>query len=385
MGRVHSRAYRAVPVAYPELEVRPRLLVAADTSAERRDYARDVLGYTAVTADWRDVLADPAVEVVSICAPNYLHAQTAIAAAHAGRSFWIEKPAGRSAAETEAIAQAAAAAGVTTTVGFNYRLAPAVEHARQLVVDGALGRVTNVRGAFFADYSSDPDGALTWRFVRSLAGSGVLGDLMGHLVDLVRHVVGPVTDVCALTSTVYDERPEPPQGAASHFAVAAGGPRRHVENEDYAAMLVRFAGGAAGTLEASRVAIGRRASYGLEVYGTQGSLGWNFERMNELDVALRSQGEHVGFTPVMAAPGWGDFGRFQPGAGTSMGYDDLKVIEAARFLAAVVGGPAQGSTIGDAVAANRVLDAAERSATSGAWQAVAAAAGSVAANQGARA
>lgn len=372
MGAVHTRAYRDLPLVYPDLGIRPRLVHAADSSEERAAHARDVLGYERASTDYRDVLADPEVEVVSICAPNFLHAEMAIAAAAAGKHVWIEKPAGRGAAETQAIADAAHAAGVVTSVGFNYRNAPAIEHARAIVAAGDLGRITNVRGAFFADYSSEPNGALSWRFTRALAGSGVLGDLMGHLIDLVHHLLGPVAEVTALTSTVYAERPKLAMGQATHFAVVEGGELGPVENEDHAAVLVRLAddavaSGAVGTLEASRVAVGPRASYALEIYGTEGSLRWDFERMNELEVAIGRSGPHVGYTRVMAGPGFGEFDRFQPGAGTGMGYDDLKVVEARKFLEAVAGGPAVQASIDDAVAANRVVDAAERSAASREW------------------
>ena len=375
MGKLHSRAYQALPVVYPELGIRTRLVQAADTALDRVDYARNVLGYERGTADYRVVLADPEVDVVSICAPNFLHAEIGIAAAKAGKAFWIEKPVGRNATETESVAAAAVEAGVVTSIGFNYRHAPAVEHAKKLVAEGTLGRITNVRGTFFADYSAEPNGALSWRFVRSLAGSGVLGDLMGHLIDLMHYLLGPIEEVTAITKTVYTERPELPMGTGTHFAVIENGTLKPVENEDYAALLVRFssnaqAPGAIGTLEASRVAVGPRAHYGFEIYGTEGSISWNFERMNELQLAVGRKGPHVGYTTVYAGADFGDFSHFQPGAGTAMGYDDLKVIEAKKFLVAYTGGSAENSNIHDAVAAARVVTAAEKSAGTGAWQRV---------------
>jgi predicted dehydrogenase len=169
MGRLHSRAYRAVRDHYPELPATVELVSAADTDAGVRRSAEEVLGYRRTTADYREVLADPEVDVVSICAPNFLHREVALAAAAAGKPFWIEKPMGRSAAESSDIARAAAAAGVVTSVGFNYRHAPAVARARELVRSGAIGTVTNVRVSLLADYSADPLGALTWRFVRERA------------------------------------------------------------------------------------------------------------------------------------------------------------------------------------------------------------------------
>lgn len=384
MGKLHSRAYQSLPVIYPELGIKTRLVHAADTAPDRLDYATSVLGYEKGTLDYREVLADPDVEVVSICAPNFLHAEMGIAAAKAGKAFWIEKPVGRNAAETESVAAAADEAGVVTSIGFNYRHVPAVEHAKKLIAEGALGRVTNIRGTVFADYSADPNGALSWRFVRSLAGSGVLGDLMGHLADLMHYLLGPIAEVTAITKTVYTERPELPMGTGTHFTVIENGTLKPVENEDYAGLLLRFSldaqgAGAVGTLEASRVAVGPRAHYGFEIYGTEGSLSWNFERMNELRLALGRSGPHIGYSNVYAGVEFGEFGHFQPGAGTPMGYDDLKVIEAKKFLLAYTGGVAENSNIHDAVAAARVVAAAEKSAASGTWQHVERASGTTAA------
>ena len=375
MGKVHSRAYQSIPVVYPELGITPKLIIAADTSLERIEYAKNVLGYAEGTQDYREVLAREDVDVVSICAPNFLHAEIGIAAAQAGKAFWIEKPVGRGAADTKSVQDAALKAGVVSSIGFNYRHAPAIEYAKELIASGKLGRITNFRGTFFADYSSEPKGALSWRFTRELAGSGVLGDLMGHLVDLVHYVIGPVAEVSALTETVYAERPIAQMGSGTHFDIIEDGEMGPVENEDYAAMLVRLsnkaiADGAIGTLEASRVTVGKRASYNLEIYGTEGSLSWDFERMNELHLALDRTGAHVGYQRIMAGPQFGDFSHFQPGAGTSMGYDDLKVIEAKKFLQAFVGTARDNSNINDAYAAALVCDAAEQSVATKAWVSV---------------
>lgn len=372
MGKVHSRAYQSVPIVYPELGIKPRLIIAADTAQDRADYAVEVLGFERSTLDYNDVLNDPEVDVVSICAPNFLHAEIGIAAAKAGKAFWIEKPVGRGVEETESVQAEAEKTNVTSTIGFNYRNAPAVEHIKTLVADGSLGRITNVHGRMFADYSSEPNGALSWRFIRGLAGSGVLGDLMGHLIDLMHYVAGPITEVNGMTKTVYTERPVAQMGQGTHFDVIEGGEMKPVENEDYAAMMVKFgdtaeAAGAMGTLEASRVAVGPRASYCIEIYGTEGSVKWDFENMNEIQLAIGRSGLHLGYQRVMVAPGFGDFSHFQPGAGTGMGYDDLKVIEAKKFLESFAGGPQLNCNINDAVASARVVSAAEKSAESGAW------------------
>lgn len=375
MGKVHARAYQAIPVVYPELGIRPELIIAADTVEERGDYARTVLGFRESTTDYHDVINHPEVEVISVCAPNFLHAEIGIAVAAAGKALWIEKPVGRNATDTAALHKVVHDNDVVTSIGFNYRHVPAIEYVRELIADGKLGRITNVRGVFFADYSADPRGVLSWRFVRNLAGSGVLGDLLGHLSDLFAYTVGAISDVSAKTSIIHTERPEP-SGAGTHFDVGGDGPTKSVENEDYAALLVQFgpdsmAPGAIGTLEASRVSIGNRARYEIEIFGTEGSVRWNFERLNELDIALGRHEPLVGYQRVMAGSGFGDFSHFQPGAGTSMGYDDLKIIEARKFLDAVVNGTSHNSNINDALLAARVNDAAEESHSTNSWVTVA--------------
>jgi predicted dehydrogenase len=384
MGIVHSKAYQQLPRVYPELGVAPRFVIAADPSEERQQYAKDVLGYESATGDYHEVINHPDVEIVSICAPNFLHAEIGRAAAAAGKTFWIEKPVGRNLADTASVQEIANAGNVLSSIGFNYRHVPAIEHAKAIIARGELGTITNFRGSFFADYSADPKGALSWRFKREFAGSGVLGDLMGHLVDLIHYTLGPIDKVSALTKTVITERPELPMGSATHFAVIENGQMLPVENEDYVGMLVQIghngvANSAIGTLEASRVSVGPRASYNIEIYGTNGSLKWDFERMNEIHVAIGTSGEHKGYTRVMASPGQGDFGKFQPGAGTGMGYDDLKTVEAKKLFEAFLGGAQNNSNINDATAASKVVDAAERSAESGAWAHVSATTGTTAA------
>ncbi len=375
MGKLHSRAYEALPSVYPELKIRPRLVHAADTAADRADYARQVLGYARAGTDYRDVLADPDVDVVSICAPNMLHREIGVAAAQAGKPFWIEKPVGRDASETAAVAVAARAGGVTTSIGYNYRHVPAVERVRELIADGDLGRITNVRSVFFNSYAAEPNGALSWRFRRAEAGSGALGDLLSHVVDLMQYVVAPITEVSSLLSTVYAQRPILPMGSATHFAVIEDGELGEVENDDYVAALVRFAAGsqaagAVGTLEASRVSVGPQCGLGFEIYGTGGSAAWNFEQMNELRLCL-GRGPDQGYTTVLGNSRFGDYGRFQPGPGNSMGYDDLKVIEAKKFLVAVTGGEQRNSTIEEALADAEVIAATAASARDGAWHCVA--------------
>jgi predicted dehydrogenase len=367
MGKLHSRSYDRVNYHYPELGLRPRLVVAADVLAEQRDFARTALGYAEATDDWRDVVAHPDVQAISITAPNYLHHEIATAVAAAGKHFWIEKPVGRTIDDATAVANAADAAGIRTAVGFNYRHAPSVAHARDLITSGRLGRITHVRGRFLNDYAAEPNGALSWRFQRDRAGLGVLGDLMTHAVDLLQYLLGPITEVSALTSIMIPERPVPGDGPSTHFAVIEGGPMAPVDNEDYAAGLLRFADGPVGTVEASRVTVGPRCQIGFDIYGTEGAVAWNFERMNELEVCLGRGGADHGYRTVLAGPGHGDYARFQPGPAISMSYDDLKVVEAALFLRSIETGEQVAPGVADALTASHVVDTMARSAADGGW------------------
>lgn len=364
MGRLHSRAYLAAKHHFPELPQHAELVIAADPDPSGRAHASDALGYAETTADYRELLAHPGVDVVSICSPNFLHHQIALDTIAAGKHFWIEKPMGRGAHESREIAERAAAAGLLTSVGFNYRHAPAVAEARRIIRAGELGRITNVQVRLMADYASDPQGIFTWRYEQERAGSGVLGDLLSHGFDLAQFLVGRISSVNAMNETFIPERPLPAGTSANRFELGeVSEERRAVENEDYTAMLARFEDGAVGVFESSRVAVGPHAEYSLEVYGTGGSLRWNFERMNELLLADDARG----YRTILANPAYGEFRRFQPGPGTGMGFDDLKTIEAALFLRSVAEGRQLAPSAADGWAASEVVDAALRSAAGGAW------------------
>jgi predicted dehydrogenase len=368
MGRVHSAAYRRCRDHYPDCAGVARLVVAADDDAERARGAVDRLGYERSTGDWRDVIADPEVEAVSIATPNWLHRDVAVAAVEAGKHIWIEKPVGRMPSETAEVAAAVERAGVRSLVGFNYRHAPAVRHARALIASGAIGAVDHFRSQWIAAYAADPRGVLSWRFRADEAGLGVLGDLGSHAVDLAQLLLGPIESVTARTATIVAERPVPTV-AGTHFALAEGGPTAPVENEDVVWSIVRFANGVTGTIEVSRVAVGPQARYAFEVHGSRGAVAWDFERMNELQVYEAGDGD-AGYARVLMGPAHEPFGRFQPGPGLAMGYDDLKVIEAAQFLESVVDGEQRPPGVAEALAAAKVIAAMERSSASGLWETV---------------
>ncbi|MER8033342.1 Gfo/Idh/MocA family oxidoreductase [Streptomyces bauhiniae] len=366
MGRVHTRAYARLPHHYPRLPLRPELVTVAEEVPGLAEEAAAQYGFATDTRDWREVAADPRVRAVSITAPNFLHREIGVAMAEAGKHLWIEKPVGLSQADARAVADAAATAGVQTAVGFNYRNAPAVESARELIASGGIGRITHARVRLLSDYAAHPDGALTWRYERSRGGSGVLGDLASHGADLAYFLLGDIASLAADTAVFVPERSRPTGATAGH-TLAAGGERGPVENEDYVSCLLRFASGARGVLEACRVSVGEQNNYGFEVHGTEGAVFWDFRRMNELRVSRGGLYQDQPVSTVYVGPGDGEFAAFQPGAANAMGYDDLKVIEAYRFLRSVAEGKPYGATLADAVRAAGVLDAMAVSAESRGW------------------
>ncbi|MFG3043411.1 Gfo/Idh/MocA family protein [Streptomyces sp. NPDC048241] len=366
MGRVHTQAYARLPHHYPRLPLRPELVTVAEEVPGRAEEAAAHYGFATATCDWREVAADPRVHAVSVTAPNFLHRGIGVAMARAGKHLWIEKPVGLSGADARAVADAVAAAGVQGAVGFNYRNAPAVEAARELIASGGIGRVTHARVRLFSDYAAHPDSALTWRYERERGGSGVLGDLASHGADLAYFLLGDIASLAADTAVFVPERSRPTGATAGHTR-AAGGERGPVENEDYASCLLRFASGARGVLEACRVSVGEQNNYGFEVHGTEGAVFWDFRRLNELRVSRGGTYQDQPVSTVYVGPGDGEFGAFQPGAANAMGYDDLKVIEAYRFLRSVAEGKPYGATLADAVRAAGVLDAMTVSAADRGW------------------
>ena len=367
MGRVHTQAYARVLHHFPQLGVAPRLVAVADEVPGRAEEAADQFGFATATRDWHDVAADPDVAAVSIAAPNFLHREIGVAMAKAGKHIWIEKPVGLTTADAQAVADAVKEAGVQGAVGFNYRNAPAVAAAKDLVGGGELGTITHVRFRLFSDYAAHPQGALTWRYERERGGSGVLGDLASHGVDLARYLLGDIEALVADTAIFLPERARATGATAGHTR-SAGGELGPVENEDYVSALLRFASGARGVLEASRVSVGEQNNYGFEIHGTKGAVFWDFRRMNELGVSLGEAYQDQSVSTVYVGPSHGFYGAFQPGSASSMSYDDLKVVEAYQFLRSIADGVPHGTTLDDAVRSAAALDAMARSVETGTWE-----------------
>lgn len=369
MGTVHGRSYRAVGDRFHNRGVSARLVICADDVEARAREAQARLGFEASTTDWRAVIDHPDVQAVNVASPNFLHREMALAAIEAGKHLFCEKPVGRTPEETAEVYHAARAAGLLSFVGVNYRWAPLVQYAHQLIADGKLGEITNYNGRFYVMYASDPLAQLSWRFEKEKSGTGALGDLMPHVADMAQFLAGPIVRVMGTQETFIKERPLPVPGRGTHFSTGkAGDPTGAVTNEDYAGALVQFENGARGTLEVSRTIFGPQCEMALEVYGSKGALKWNFEQMNEMELHLSDEGEHDGFVRILAGPEHPFHGRFNPGPGVGVGYEDLKTIEAYHFLKSIVDGKEGAASLTQAYAYANVLAATMRSWESGGWE-----------------
>ena len=371
MGLVHSRVHRSIPDRFPDAGFEPRLVICADDVAERATEAQRRLGFEATSTNWRDVIADSRVDVVIVTAPNCLHREMVEAACQAGKHVFCEKPVGISPQETAAIAHTAAAAGVISGVGYNYRWAPLVQYGRELIQAGTLGDITHYRGRFLVGYGSNPDSVLSWRFQREYAGTGVLGDLMSHVVDMAHMLAGSIERVVGNQRTFISSRPLATRGEGTHFSTNAEGPRGEVTNEDYVGALAGFHNGAQGTLEVCRVVNGPRCEMAFEINGTAGAMQWNFERMNELRLFVPdASGTHDGPSLIQVGPNHPSYASFYPGPANSMSYEDLKLLEAYHFLQGIATGEQGEPGLREGLAVAEVLHAIQESWTSQKWESV---------------
>ncbi len=326
MGKAHSNAYKKMPyMMYPPPAI-PRLVAVAGRNEEAVREAAQRYGYEKYYLDWREMLRDPAVQLFDNGGPNYMHAEPCIAAAEAGKHILCEKPMARSKQEAREMLDAVEKAGVKHMVGFNYRFVPAIRQAYDLIQSGRLGEIYHFRAVYLQEWITDPDFPLIWRLDKKLAGSGALGDLGAHIIDLGRFLVGEPKSVMAMTRTFIEERPLPD-----------GEGRGRVEVDDAFEAVVEFESGAVGTLEASRFCPGRKNYEVFEINGSNGSIRFNLERFNELEVFWKDgPRESQGFTNVLVTeahhPFWGNWWPH----GHIIGWEHTFVHEVEHLLSAIV-------------------------------------------------
>ncbi|MDQ0948350.1 putative dehydrogenase [Streptomyces phaeochromogenes] len=365
MGAAHSQGWRTVGRVF-DLPRQPVLAAVCGRDAGAVRAAADRLGWAAAETDWRALISREDVDVVDICTPGDSHAEIAVAALAAGKHVLCEKPLANTVEEAEAMAEAAQAAaerGQVAMVGFNYRRVPATSLARQMVAEGRLGTLRHVRVTYLQDWLVDREFPLTWRLRKETAGSGALGDLGAHIVDLAQYLAGePVVGVSALTETFVRERPLL-SGASSGLSAAGGSEVGAVTVDDAALFTGRFASGALASFEATRFATGRKNSLRIELNGEKGSLAFDLERLNELSYHDGTEpGTHAGFRRILVTEpdhpyleAW-----WPPGHG--LGYEHTFVHQARDLVHAIADGAQPLPSFADGLQVQRVLAAVEESA-----------------------
>jgi predicted dehydrogenase len=370
MGAAHSQAWRSAPRFF-DLPLRPEMTVLCGRNAAAVDAAASKLGWSEVETDWRKLLSRDDVQLVDICTPGDSHAEIAIAALEAGKHVLCEKPLANTVAEATAMAAAAAKAasnGVRSMVGFTYRRVPAIALARQLVADGKIGTVRHVRAQYLQDWIADPEAPLSWRLDKEKAGSGALGDIGAHIVDLTQYITGDrISEVSGQLETFVKERPV----AAEHSGLAgtAGAERGPVTVDDAAIFLARFGSGALGVFEATRFATGRKNSIRIEINGSAGSLAFDFEDMNLLHYYDATEDSRTaGFRRIVATEPVHPYVAAWWPPGHLLGYEHAFTHQVVDLVTAVAEGHDPLPSFADGLQVQRVLAAVEDSSNTRQWQ-----------------
>ncbi|MFD5017517.1 Gfo/Idh/MocA family protein [Paenibacillus sp. NPDC058367] len=367
MGKAHSNAYRSLPMFFPKA-LKPEMSVICGRNAEALAEAGTQLGWSDCVTDWKDLIAREDVDLIDINAPSNAHKEIALAAAKAGKHIFCEKPLALTLADSREMLQAAEDAGVTHMVGFNYRFSPAVRLAKKLVESGRLGKIYHFRAWFLQDWIIDPEFPLVWRLQKEIAGSGSHGDLGAHLIDLAHFLVGDVKEVIGMSETFIKERPL----AAEMTGLSAKGdkdaPKGKVTVDDATLFLARFDNGALGSFEATRFAAGHRSTNSFEINGSLGSVKFDFERMNELEVYLTSDTEDVqGFRRVLATDPAHEYAEAWWPPGHTIGFEHTFIHEMLELSNAIEEGRQPVPNFHDGVKCQAVLEAVERSIEQRRW------------------
>jgi predicted dehydrogenase len=364
MGAAHSQAWRTAPHFF-DLPLRPTLTVLAGRNAAAVADAAGRLGWSSTETDWRRVIERDDVDLVDVCTPGDTHAEIAIAALEAGKHVLCEKPLANTVAEAEAMAEAAARAaakGVRSMVGFTYRRVPAIAFARQLVAEGRLGQIRHVRAQYLQDWIADPSAPMSWRLEKDKAGSGALGDIGAHIVDLTQYITGQrLTGVSGMLETFVRERPLPAE--AHSLSGTAGEGTGQVTVDDAALFLGRFSGGALATFEATRFALGRKNAIRIEINGSGGSLAFDFEDMNVLHFFDGNDPAAVaGFRRIVVTEPEHPYVAAWWPAGHGLGYEHGFTHQVVDLVTAIAKDEDPAPSFADGLQVQRVLDAVERSA-----------------------
>ncbi|WP_240416070.1 Gfo/Idh/MocA family protein [Paenibacillus periandrae] len=367
MGKAHSHAYRDLHMFFPKV-AKPAMKLICGRDEQGVAQAAEQFGWDGYVTDWRDLLNNDDIDVIDINAPSNAHLEIALAAAKAGKHLFCEKPLALTLPDSREMLKAAEDAGVKHMVGFNYRFAPAVMLAKKLIDEGRLGEIYHFRAWFLQDWIVDPDFPLVWRLQKEIAGSGSHGDLGAHLIDLAHYLIGGMTEVIGMSETFIKERPEPTSMTGLSAKGSKDAPKGPVTVDDATLFMSRFANGALGSFEATRFAPGHRCTNSFEINGSKGSVKFDFERMNELQVYFTDDAEDVqGFRRVLATdPSHAYMDAWWP-AGHTIGYEHTFIHEVVELMQALEEDRQPVPNFVDGVKCQEVLEAVDRSIAERRW------------------
>ncbi|MBP2111018.1 Gfo/Idh/MocA family protein [Paenibacillus silagei] len=367
MGKAHSNAYRSLPMFFPKA-VKPHMSVICGRNEEAVTEAAAQLGWSESVTDWKELIARSDIDLVDINAPSNAHKEIALAAAAAGKHIFCEKPLALNLEDSREMLEAAEKAGIAHMIGFNYRFSPAVRLAKRLIESGRLGTIYHFRAWFLQDWILDPEFPLVWRLQKEIAGSGSHGDLGAHLIDLAHFLVGDVEEVIGMSETFVKERPLATEMTGLSAKAGKDAPHGPVTVDDATLFLARFANGALGSFEATRFAAGHRSTNSFEINGSLGSVKFDFERMNELEVYLTSDDEDVqGFRRVLATDPSHDYAEAWWPPGHTIGFEHTFIHEMLELSNAIEEGRQPEPNFNDGVKCQAVLEAVDRSIEQRRW------------------
>mgnify|MGYP000689135455 FL=1 len=368
MGKAHSIAYSASASVFGT-GLRPRLEMVCDLSPERAQIRAADLGFSRYSSDWREVVNDPAVELISVCTPNDTHAEISIAALAAGKHVWCEKPMSTTLTDSAAMRDMAMNSSAKTIIGYNYTKNPAVTHARRLIEEGHIGRVSGFFCRYDVDNEADGSRPWSWRMSRDKSGTGANGDVLSHVISVGHYLTGStISKVVGDIAIIHQQRADADNPDS----------QKTVDNDDMVSALVTFANGVKGHIGASRVTWGRKCGLRWEIHGTEGTILYDQERLNELKLFIKdtdagdsgtgdSGAAIAGFRTILTGPQHPPYSAFLPNGGHSLGYMDVKICELHELLTAIESDKPVWPNFDDGLAIENVMDAVDRSALSGQW------------------
>ena len=370
MSKAHSLAYATMPMFFWPAPAIPVRAVLADINEQSAADAAARFGFERSTGDWRTIIADPTIDIVDIATPNDSHAEIAIASAKAGKHILCEKPIARTTEEARQMVEAVRKAGIINMLAFNYRKTPAIAYAKKLIQNGEIGQVRNFRATYLQDWSADPNAPLSWRFRKSVAGSGTLGDIGTHVIDIARYLVSDIAEVSALLKTYVSERPIQTSGLDALGTIKLNGnvEKGAVDVDDEIMTMLKFDNGSVGSLEATRNAWGRNNFITLEIHGETGSIYFNYERRDELQVCFANDpADRKGFRTIYTGPAHPYGAALWPIPALGLGYSETKIIECYDFFDAVVNNKPCEPDFVDGYRISQICDAIIKSAETNQW------------------